>query len=203
MKSTATRTKEKTLTDLYLDELADIYDVEKRLTKALPKMARAVSSLELKNAIEAHLQETEGHAQKLEQAFAEAGMKPKAKKCEAMVGILEEADEILDEYKGSQALDAAAISAAQKAEHYEIATYGCLREWATLLGKEEAAAIYEEILVEESACDEKLTEIARTIANESAEADEDMDEEEMDDEEADDESDDDDEPSAHRGRRSR
>lgn len=114
-------------------------------------------------------------------------MKPRAKKCEAMVGILTEGDEIVAAYKGSQAIDAAVICAAQKVEHYEIASYGCLHEWSALLGMDEAAAVFEEILGEESACDETLTEIARTIANETAEEGDDEEEEEEETEEEEDE----------------
>ena len=196
-----TKTSEKTLDDLFVDELADAYDFEKRLVRALPKMAKAVNSLELKNAIEEHLRETEGHVQKLEQVFAECDMKPKAKKCDGMVGILEEGDGVVTEFKGSPAMDAAVIAAAQKVEHYEIATYGCLQEWAGMLGMENAAAIFEEILGEEKTADETLTEIARVMANEMAESGED--EESEDDESPDLDEDEEDEPSSRKGRGNR
>ena len=198
--ATQTRASEKTLDDLFLDELADAYDFEKRLTKALPKMAKAVNSLELKNALENHLRETEGHVQKLEQVFEECDHKPKAKKCEGMVGILEEGEGIVTEFKGSPAMDAAVIAAAQKVEHYEIATYGCLQEWAGMLGIENAAAIFEEILGEEKTADETLTEIARAMANEMAESGED---EESEDEDTMAEEDDEEEESSSRRRGNR
>lgn len=199
MKATAqNKTADKTLEDLFVDELADMYDVEKRLVKALPKMSKAVESLELKNAIEDHLRQTEGHVQKLEQVFSYCDAKPKAKKCEAMVGLLEEGDGILADFKGSPAIDAAVICAAQKVEHYEIATYGCLKEWAGVLGMEDAAAVFEEILGEEVAADETLTEIARSNANEMAESEEDENGEDT--EDMDDEDDEDDEESSRGGR---
>jgi len=160
----------KGLEDLYFNELADIYDVEKRLVKSLPKMAKAAISPALKEAIEQHLEETQGHCEKLEQVFEEAGKAARGKKCDAMVGMLEEGDEIAKEFKGSPALDAAIISAAQKVEHYEIVAYGCLQEWAGMIGNEDAAQIFGEILEEEKKCDETLTEIARTAANMEAES---------------------------------
>lgn len=158
----------KTLRELLLDELADMYDAEHRLIKALPKMARAATCDDLKGAFQSHLKETEGHVQKLEQVFRAFGEKAKGKKCEATVGLLEEGDEIAAEFKGSPAINAALISAAQKVEHYEIASYGCLREWAGLLGNEQASGLLEKILEEEKAADEKLTGLARASYNEEA-----------------------------------
>lgn len=160
--------KMKTLKDLFLDELADMYDAERRLVKALPKMAKAVTSDDLKEAIESHLVETEGHVKKLEAVFQLFGKKAAGQTCEATVGLLEEGDEIATKFRGSPAINAAVISVAQKVEHYEMASYGCLREWAGLLGQEEAAGLLEGILDEEKAANESLTELARASSNEEA-----------------------------------
>src|SRR5450432_2703108 len=151
----------KTLKDLFLGELADVYDAEHRIIKALPKMAKAATCDKLKEAILAHLKETEGHVKKVEQVFQSFDEKAKGKTCEATVGLLKEGDEIAAEFKGSPAINAALIAAAQKVEHYEIASYGCLHEWAGLLGNEPAAGFLEEILAEEKAANEKLTGLAR------------------------------------------
>jgi len=150
----------KTLKDLFLGELADMYDAERRIVKALPKMAKAASSGELKDAILTHLEETKGHVTKLEEVFECFDEKAKGKTCEATVGLLKEGDEIAAEFKGTQAIDAALISAAQKVEHYEMASYGCLHEWAGLLGNSEAATLLEEILEEEKAANDALNELA-------------------------------------------
>jgi ferritin-like metal-binding protein YciE len=160
--------KTKTLKDLFLDELADMYDAEKRIVKALPKVAKAATCDELKGAIQAHLKETEGHVKKLEQVFQAFDEKTTGKTCEATVGLLEESDEIAADFKGSPAINAALISAAQKVEHYEMASYGCLHEWAGLLGNQEAAGLLQEILEEEKAANESLTNLARTSINEEA-----------------------------------
>ena len=151
-----------------MDELADMYDAEKRIVKALPKLAKAATSEDLKAAIQAHLKETEGHVTKLEQVFKSFNEKAKGKTCEATVGLLKEGDEIAADFKGSPAINAALISAAQKVEHYEIASYGCLHEWAGLLGNAEAAELLEEILNEEKSADEGLTKLARASSNEEA-----------------------------------
>lgn len=158
----------KTLKDLFLDELADMYDAERRIVKALPKMAKAATCDDLKAAIESHLDETKGHVTKLEQVFQCFEVKPKGKTCEATVGLLEEGDEIAADFKGSPAINAALISAAQKVEHYEMASYGCLHEWAGLLGNEEAAMLLLEILGEEKAANESLTILARASSNQEA-----------------------------------
>ncbi len=158
----------KTLEDLFLDELADMYDAEQRLVRALPKMAKAATSPALQAAIRSHLKETQGHVTKLEKVFKACGEKPKGKKCEATVGLLEEGDEIAADFKGSPAINAALISAAQKVEHYEIASYGCLHEWAGLLGNETAAALLLTILDEEKAANESLTDLARAGNNQDA-----------------------------------
>ena len=158
----------KTLKQLFLDELADMYDAESRIVKALPKLAKAATCPDLKAAIQAHLKETEGHVKKLQQVFQSFGLKAKGKTCEATVGLLEEGDEIAAEFKGSPAINAALISAAQKVEHYEIASYGCLHEWAGLLGNDQAAALLQEILQEEKAANESLTKLARASSNQEA-----------------------------------
>ena len=159
----------KTLQDLFLDELADIYDAENRLARALPKMAKAATHEELRGAFESHLEETKEQAEKVERVFECFGERAKAMKCEAIVGLLKEADEIAADNKGEPTINAALISAAQKVEHYEIASYGCLREWAEQLGNNKAAQILEEILDEEKAADVKLTELARECCNDAAE----------------------------------
>jgi ferritin-like metal-binding protein YciE len=158
----------KTLQNLFLDELADIYDAEHQLVKALPKMAKAATCTHLQKAILSHLEETKGHVKKVEQVFECFGAKAKADTCEATMGLLEEADEIASDFDGSPAINAALIAAAQKVEHYEIASYGCLHEWAGVLGNEEATDLLEEILVEEKAANATLTDLARERSNDEA-----------------------------------
>ena len=158
----------KTLKDLFLDELADMYDAEHRIVKALPKMAKAATCDDLKGAFQSHLKETEGHVKKLQQVFQCFGEKAKGKTCEATVGLLAEGDEIAADFKGSPAINAALISAAQKVEHYEMASYGCLHEWAGLLGNKEAAGLLQEILDEEKAANESLTKLALAKCNQEA-----------------------------------
>jgi ferritin-like metal-binding protein YciE len=158
----------KTLKDLFLDELADMYDAEHRIVKALPKMANAATCDDLKGAFQSHLKETEGHVKKLQQVFQCFGEKAKGKTCEATVGLLAEGDEIAADFKGSPAINAALISAAQKVEHYEMASYGCLHEWAGLLGNKEAAGLLQEILDEEKAANESLTKLALAKCNQEA-----------------------------------
>lgn len=159
----------KTLESLFFDELADMYDAEHRVVKALPKMAAAATHDELKAAFKAHLVETEGHVRKLEQVFEAFGKEPKSAKCEATVGLLKEVDEFAEDNEGSPTINAALISAAQKLEHYEIASYGCLRTWAELLGNKKAARLFSEILVQEKAADEALTALAVKTCNPAAE----------------------------------
>ena len=168
MKILKTKNKMKTLKNLFLDELADMYDAERRIVKALPKLAKAATCSDLKLAFQAHLKETEGHVKKLDQVFQCFDEKAKGKTCEATVGLLEEGEEIAADFKGSPAINAALISAAQKVEHYEMASYGCLHEWAGLLGNERAAGLLEEILGEEKAANEKLTDLARASSNQEA-----------------------------------
>jgi ferritin-like metal-binding protein YciE len=159
--------KENTLRELLIDELRDLYDAENRLVKALPKMAKAAESDELRSGIEHHLEQTKEHVKRIKEALGSLDGKTVAKKCEGMNGILKEGNEMLEEgYEGSLK-DAAIISAAQRVEHYEIAAYGCVHAWATELGENEVAELLEKTLNEEKETDAKLTELAQTI-NESA-----------------------------------
>lgn len=158
----------KTLQDLFLSELSDIYDAEHRLVQALPKIAHAATCTHLKDAIQTHLSETEDQILKLNQVFACLELEPKREKCEATMGLLHETDELATWFKGTPTINAALVAALQKIEHYEIASYGCLHEWATLLGNETAAEILKEILAEEKTANEVLTGIARTHCNNQA-----------------------------------
>jgi ferritin-like metal-binding protein YciE len=158
----------KDLRKLLEDQPADIYYAEKKLTKAIPKMAKAAQDEELVEGFEGHAKETEGHVERCEQAFDLLGKPAKAKKCEAIEGLIAEAEELMKEYKGSPALDAALVDAAQKVEHYEIATYGSLIAWARLLGEEDVANLLEETLGEEKECNDKLTELAESGVNAEA-----------------------------------
>lgn len=158
----------RTLQDLFMDELADRYDAEKRLVIAMPKMIKAATCTHLQKLLRSHLKETAGHVRTLERVFRLFGVKPCLKKCEATIGLLKEGDEIAADNKGCPALNAALISVAQKLEHYEIATYGCLRGWARLLGNVDAAGLLQEILVEEKAANHALSELARSRSNNEA-----------------------------------
>lgn len=168
----------KNLTELFLEELADVYSAEQQLTKALPKLAEAANSPELKEAIEQHLEETEEHVRRVEQVFESFDEKPYAKKCKAMAGIIAEGEDVMDEESEANLKDAAIIAAAQKAEHYEIAMYGTLRTWASLLEKDEAESLLEETLEEERSADERLTGIAESINTEAEHGSEEEEEEE-------------------------
>lgn len=168
----------KDLNELFLEELADIYDAEKQLIKALPKMAEQANAPELQSAFEDHLEQTQEHVKRLEEVFELFEQKPKGKKCEAMAGLIEEAQDIMKEQATPPVMDAALIAAAQKVEHYEIATYGCLRTWAELLGKDEAIDLLEETLNEEKDVDESLTDIATNINQEANEGEEEEEEKE-------------------------
>jgi ferritin-like metal-binding protein YciE len=161
---------EKTLEDLFLDTLKDIYYAEKQIVKALPKMAKAATDPKLKAGFEKHLEETEGHVERLEQVFEIIGQTPRAKTCDAILGIIQEAKDIMDEFKGTVALDAGLISSAQAVEHYEMARYGTLRTWADQLGWNDAAKLLETTLLEERATDQKLTQLAEGGDNEKAAA---------------------------------
>jgi ferritin-like metal-binding protein YciE len=160
----------KKLEELFHDTLKDIYFAEKKILATLPKMAKAAQSEELTAAFQKHHKETEGHVERLEQVFQLIDKKPQAKTCEAIMGITKEGAEIIEEYKGSPALDAGLLAAAQAVEHYEISRYGTLRTWAKELGLDEAADLLQETLSEEEATDEALTEIAETVVNQNAEA---------------------------------
>lgn len=160
----------KTLEDLFHETLKDMYYAEKKLVKTLPKMAKQAASPELKTAIEEHLAETETHVQRLEQVFAEIGKKPVAKKCEALEGLLKEAEEVMADIDDDDTLDAAIISSAQTVEHYEMARYGTLACWAGDLGYDEAESLLRETLDEEEAADEKLSRLAESSVNQKAAA---------------------------------
>ncbi|SRR6266550_1867403 len=149
------------LRETFVNELKDVYDAEKQLLKALPKMAKAAQHEELKTAFESHLQETEEHVRRLEEVFSLMEQPVKGKKCKAMHGLIAEGEDLISEEEG----DAALICAAQKVEHYEIASYGSLEAWARLLQQDDAANLLEETLAEEKAADEKLTEIAESAIN--------------------------------------
>jgi ferritin-like metal-binding protein YciE len=164
------------LEDLLQDELKDIYDAEKQLTKALPKMMKKATNSELREAIEDHLNQTLQHIERLEQAFEHMGMPARGKKCEGMQHLIAEGSEMIGEADDEDARDAVMIAAAQKVEHYEIASYGTIRTWANLLGRSEVAALMEETLEEEKETDLRLTSIAESFVNEAA-ADEDDQEE--------------------------
>lgn len=159
------------LNELFLDELADIYNAEQQLTKALPKMAKAAQNEELREGFEMHLQETEGQISRLEEVARALGESIKRKTCKAMKGLIEEGSEMMQEKKGSAALDSALIAAAQKVEHYEIASYGTLCAWAKQMNHDEALELLHETLEEEKATDEKLTQLAESCANIEAEQD--------------------------------
>jgi ferritin-like metal-binding protein YciE len=160
----------KQLTDLFHDTLKDVYFAEKKILAALPKMAKAAQSEDLAAAFEKHHGETEGQIARLEQVFDEMGEKPQGKTCDAIMGILDEGKEIMDEYKGSPALDAGLLAAAQAVEHYEMSRYGTLRTWAQQLGHTKAVKLLQATLDEEEATDEALTTLAESVVNQQAQA---------------------------------
>jgi ferritin-like metal-binding protein YciE len=162
--------EQKKLDELFHDTLKDIYFAEKKILTALPKMAKAAQSEELRAAFEKHHGETEGQIERLEQVFAVIDKKPQGKTCAAIVGITDEGAEIMHEYKGSPALDAGLLAAAQAVEHYEISRYGTLIAWAEELGLDDAVPLLQETLDEEEATDDALTKIAKTAINQQAEA---------------------------------
>src|SRR5215469_18664150 len=162
--------KQKNLRELFHDTLKDIYFAERRILGALPKMAKAAQSEELKAAFEKHERETEMHVERLDEVFAELDETPRGKTCDAIVGIIEEGQEVMKEYKGSPALDAGLLAAAQAVEHYEISRYGTLKTWAQELGLEEALELLDTTLAEEKKTDEALTELAESSVNQHAEA---------------------------------
>ncbi|MDQ1149626.1 ferritin-like metal-binding protein YciE [Sphingobacterium zeae] len=156
------------LHELFVDELKDILGAEKQLLKGLKKMSKAAENEQLKQAFEEHHSQTEGQIERLKEVFSVLGIRARAKKCKAMEGLLEEADEIIENFEGDPALDAALISAAQKVEHYEIASYGCLVTFAKLMNHTEAEQMLQQTLDEEKQTDVLLTEIAVSSVNESA-----------------------------------
>ena len=153
------------LAELLQDELKDIYDAEKQLTKALPKMAKKATAEELKRAFQDHLRETEQHVKRLEKVFELMGMPARGKKCIGMQNLLEEGDDMIAEAEEDATRDAVMIASAQKVEHYEIASYGTVRTWANVLGKNDIAGLLEDTLEEEKDADQKLTGIAESFIN--------------------------------------
>ena len=162
--------KMKSLQDLLVDQLKDLYSAENQLVKALPKMAKAASNPDLRAGFEEHLEQTRGHVERLEQVCDDLGVTPKGKKCAAMEGLVEEGKELMEEDATPGVLDAGLIAAAQKVEHYEIASYGSARTWAEQLGLDRAVRLLQQTLDEEKATDAKLTELAEEMVNDEAEA---------------------------------
>jgi ferritin-like metal-binding protein YciE len=162
--------KDKNLNDLFLDTLKDIYYAEKQILKALPKMAKAAHSDKLRAAFEKHHGETEGQVERLEQVFELIDKPARTKTCDAIQGILDEGKEIMEEYKGTESLDAGMVAAAQAVEHYEIARYGTLKQWAQQLGMKDAARLLDQTLQEEKKTDESLTSLAEAAVNLAAAA---------------------------------
>jgi ferritin-like metal-binding protein YciE len=154
---------EKTLKSVYVDELRDLYSAEQQLIKALPKMAKAATSEELRRGFEEHLEQTRGHASRIEKIFAGLGEPVKGKKCKGMEGIVAEGSEVMSEDYEGAVMDAALISAAQRVEHYEIAAYGSAHAYATLMGESDAASLLEQTLDEEKETDQKLTDLSKQI----------------------------------------
>jgi ferritin-like metal-binding protein YciE len=161
---------EKNLRELFHDTLKDIYFAEKKILSALPKMAKAAASEELKAAFEKHETETEEHVARLEKVFEELDAAPRGKTCDAIMGIIEEGQEVMKEFKGAPALDAGLLAAAQAVEHYEIARYGTLKTWARELGLNDAVKLLETTLAEEKKTDETLTKLAESSVNQHAQA---------------------------------
>jgi ferritin-like metal-binding protein YciE len=163
-------TGNKNLQELFHETLKDIYFAEKKIVNALSKMAKAAQSEDLKAAFEKHEAETEKHVERLETVFQEIDETPRGKTCDAIVGIVEEAQEVMKEFKGAPALDAGLLAAAQAVEHYEIARYGTLKTWAVELGLDQAVELLEATLAEEKKTDETLTELAQSEVNQHAQA---------------------------------
>jgi ferritin-like metal-binding protein YciE len=157
-----------TLHDAFMDELRDLYDAEKQLTKALPKLAKASSNSDLRTAFETHLEETRGHVERLEEVFASLEEKVRGKHCDGIAGIIEEGKAIMEEDFDDSTMDACLVAAGQRAEHYEMAAYGTLVAWARAMGHEEAADLLQQTLDEEKAADEKLTMLAEEGINQEA-----------------------------------
>ena len=157
--------KMQTLDDLYKDMLKDLYSAEKQLVKALPKMAKNAQSSDLQKAFQEHLKQTEGHVERIERIFSDLGSSPRGKKCVGMEGLVEEGNELLQEQVDPDVLDAGLIAAAQKVEHYEIASYGTVRSWAERLGYNQAAKLLQQTLDEEGDANKKLTQLAESYVN--------------------------------------
>jgi ferritin-like metal-binding protein YciE len=162
--------KMESLHELFVEELKDLYSAENQILKALPKMAKAASSKDLKKGFEEHLQQTKGHVERLEKIFKELDESPKGKKCKGMEGLITEGKELMEEDAEPEALDAGLIAAAQHVEHYEIAGYGCGRTYAQLLGRDRIAQLLQKTLDEEKQTDAKLTSLAEVINVEAEEA---------------------------------
>lgn len=160
----------KTLRDLFEDELRDIYDAEKQIVKALPKMIKSSTSQELGSALETHLEETRGQVERLEQVFEALDLRPRGKHCDGMAGILEEGKSLMEEDGDEAVLDAGYIAAAQRVEHYEITAYGSLMAWAKALGLKDALSLLKQNLEEEKAADQKLSALAESGLNQAAAA---------------------------------
>ncbi|MGO4677883.1 ferritin-like domain-containing protein [Bosea sp. 2YAB26] len=158
----------KTLNDMFIDMLKDVYYAEKQILRTLPKMAKAAKSQELKAAFEKHRDETEGQIERLAQVFEIAGKAARGKTCDAILGIIEEGKAVMEDYAGSPAMDAGLLAAAQAVEHYEIARYGTLKAWAGQLGLKDAVGLLDQTLTEESKTDEALSKLAAGSVNESA-----------------------------------
>lgn len=162
------------LRTLWIEEMRDLYNAENQLLKALPKMAKTAATPELKKAFESHLEETRTHVERLEEIFARLGKKPSGKTCKAMKGLVEEGSEMMAEDGPASVIDAGLIAAAQRVEHYEMAGYGVVRTFASVLGEDDAQETLQETLDEEGAADKKLTEIAEGFVNEDAEDEEEL-----------------------------
>lgn len=160
------------LCDLFVDGLKDLYSAENQIIKALPKMAKACSSPELRQGFEEHLEQTRGHVERLEEIFTELDVSPRGKKCAAMEGLIEEGKELMEQDIEGAVMDAGLIAAAQRVEHYEMAGYGCVRTWAEQLGHHRAAELLQQTLEEEKATDQKLTQVAEQMVNAEAQAQE-------------------------------
>jgi len=160
--------KIETMEDLFLEQVEELYDAERRLVKALPKMAEASTSQSLRQAFESHLLETEGHVSRLENIFRTLGQDPKAQTCDAMKGLVSEGEDLIGDIERSSLRDAGIIAAANRVEHYEIAAYGSARTFAQILGLNEAVSLLEQTLQEEKNADRKLTQIAESMVNDEA-----------------------------------
>ena len=160
--------KIETMEDLFLEQVEDLYDAEKRLVKALPKMAEASTSQSLRQAFESHLVETEGHVSRLESVFRTLGQDPKSHTCDAMKGLISEGEDVISDIDQSSLRDAGLIASANRVEHYEIAAYGSARTFADILGLSEAASLLDQTLREEKMADQKLTQLAENLVNDEA-----------------------------------